>query len=97
MVRDVVLAVGGLALGVTIILAGYRDGSVGGLFAMVAGGLVVWLVARMVAWSIPTIGEVQDRAREDGLLVPGDLREHDPDIRQDQHLARMLDRRGRSR
>ncbi len=84
-----------LALAVVVAIVGYRMGTVGGLAVMVLGGLLGWYVVYATTWSIPTIGDVTDRAREDGLGVPRDLREWDPDIRQDQHVADYLDRRGR--
>lgn len=84
-----------LAAACCVIVAGYRMGTTGGLFVMVLGGLLGWYVVYANVWSIPTIDDVTDRAREDGLGVPHDLREWDPDIRQHQHLTDYLDRRGR--
>lgn len=82
----------GIVLAAAVAVVGYRMGSVGGLGVMAIGALLASYVVHATAWRIPTISDVHDRAREDGLGVPRDLRSFDPDIVQDQRLWGSLER-----
>jgi hypothetical protein len=78
------------AIGVAVF--GYHMGTMGGLAVMALGALIFWFVVQATAWSIPTIGDVMNRPREDGIQVPVDLREQDPDLRMSQSFWNSLDR-----
>ena len=75
---------------IVLAIVGYRMGTIGGLAVLGGSALAFGLVVQLTAWSIPTIGDVMDRAKEPGLGVGRDLRETDPDIRQGQHVSNLM-------
>lgn len=62
-----------------------------GLAALLAAVLVAWFIIHMLVERIPTIGQVRDRPREDGIQRQWDAREVDPRVVQDTRFWTSLD------